>query len=653
VEENATIGAVVRNLGSAWRAARLYPSGSPMTVQAAEAVCEAVEEYIQAEPSLKLDVVREGFVLRGLDGVLAGPGVPELVDALGAHGVGELHFVAPPTPEEVIALLNAAQMRPHELQAHGGMGIMLSQQGVGGIKVIALVLSKVEAPPEIPEEEADKFFAELAADAGRLAEWLRALLAFDDEGLIEGILTLATASGDVRVFGRTMAAAFAEQDSDAKDRLLEVSMELEPVREVMVEMLANVSSVELTAAIRGGRYGTNLMSLSYALTKLPVGERAGELLRETEAALSAADVGETETLFLERMIGVRRETAPEPPLVDVRPIYRSVLESARVPAQQLAAVEALISARHRLDPEGVATVMRLLETADDFEPYCHVLEALASSVPHLFEVGDGRLAMTVVREIARLSLTSGKPWPDLHVRLEAAIEEACGTRSMSALLALYSTDDQAVEYAKELVTLGGEKATSGVATAALASEAEDAMTAAEAVLGRRLPELLAPEAPRVDSRHAARLAELFARDGGPWCMQALAQLVARPEDRVRSETARGIGEAGGQVLFQFMPKLLRDESYAVAVVSARVLAHAEEPGAVEMLATRLGEFEGEKDLPAARYIIALLVSSTSKAVDEALTRIADQRAFMRKGWHVEMKRLAREALDARKAKGLG
>jgi len=651
VEQDALLMNVMRGLGSAWRALRLYPASSPMTMEAAQRVCEAVDSYVQAEPSLKLDVVREGFILRGLDGVLSAPGVPDLTDALGAHGVGELHFVAPPTPNEVLVLLGAALLRPQELQERGGMQTVLSAEGVGAIKVVSVVLSKVETPPEIPEEEADKFLAELAADSARLAVWLRSLLASDDEGLTEGILTLATAAGDVSVFGKTLAEAFLELDGEDKDRLLEASIHLDGIRDVLVEMLANLSSVELTAAIRGGRYGHSLSGLSFALTALPVGERSNELAREVEDALRAADAGEPELQLLRQLIDTRRADGVPTPLVDADPLYRAMVDDARLHPDQFDAVISELDERRHIDGRTLTLMLRLLDTADDSTAYARMLDALARSVPHLLEIGDPQLALTVIREVSQRSVASDKPWPGLDALFARAMEEACGPASMSALLGMVCADASTVDYAKELVALGGEAASRSLASASIAAPMENSLECAEWVLGRRLPELLAPEAPVVDARHAAKLAEMCALDGSSVCLQALTHLTQRSEDRVRSETARGVANAGGPAMSAVMPRLLRDESSSVAMVAARALARNGSHEAMSMVARRLAEYEGSKDLTAAKEMVGLLAASPLPIAETTLTELAGKGSFLRKGRGSGLRRLAQDALDAKRAKG--
>jgi len=646
VEQDALLSAVMRSLGATWRALRLYPASSPMTVEAAERVCSAVDEYVQAEPSLRLDVVREGFILRGVDGVLTAPGVADLTDALGAHGVGEVHFVAPPSPDEVLALLSAALLRPQELHEQGGMQKALSAQGVTAIRVVSVVLSKIETPPEIPEEEADKFLAELAADAGRLAVWLRSLLASDDEGLAEGLLTLANASGDVRVFGRTLAAAFLELDAEDKDRLIESAIHLDPVRHIAVEMIANLSATEIVAAIRGGRYGENLSGLSFALTNLPVGERADELVKETEDALRAADASEAEIALLAHLIGVRSSATPEPALAEADPLYHAMIDDTLLHPDRFDAVLAELSQRSRLDADSVATILVLLDSADDAQAYSRVLTALGRAVPHLLELGDAALAMQVLTEITRRSVSSDKPWPGLDELFAGALDEACGMKAMSALLAMVSEDRSAIDYAKEFVTLGGETAARNLAAAAVASEREDGLDCAELVLGRRLPELVAPDAATADARHAAKLAEMCARDGGPVCQQALALLASRPEDKVRAETARGLAAAGGPAMKSLMPRLLRDDSSAVSLVAARSLIRTGQPEAVGMLSSRIHEFEGKDDLDIAQEMMRLLASSGSPAAETALKELAEKGSLLRRGRSAALKRIAKEALDS-------
>lgn len=652
MDDNVLLNAVMRRLGAAWRSSRLYPANSPMTLEAARLACQAIEEYLQTEPSLKLDVMREGFILRGLEGVLTAPGIPDLADALGLHGVGELHFVAPPTPEEVSALVSAAALRPQDTDTRDHLRKALAQAGVGSIKVVAVMLSKIETPPEIPEDEADRFLAELTADSNRLAVWLRSLLASDDEGLTEGILLLAGATEDVRVFGRTMAAAFLELESTDKDRLLEASIGLEPIRHVMTEMVANLSEVELVAAIRSGRYSSNPMALSYALAKLPVGDRYEALAHETEIALRAADTSEEQIAFLARTAALRRAPDEEPPLTQADPAYLSTLENSQLQPHHLASLKEITTSRTSLDANSVATLLRLFELTDTFSSFSRVLGALARSVPRLLEERSPELAMLVVHRISAQGTESSRPWPQLHDSVEEAMAEVCTERTMAALLTLSSSDTRAVEYAKELVSLTGDRAAHSLAATALASDAEDAMPFAEEVMGRRLAEILAPEAANVDERNVARLVALFAHDGGPSCVQAIATLTARPEDRVRAETARGLAAVGGSAMIRYMPQLLRDASYVVSGPALRVLARNGSAEAVTLLGNRLAEIDSEKDMPAAREIISLLALSPSGSAASALKRIVEQGSvFKRIGWRSEMRRLATEALARLDARG--
>lgn len=617
-----------------------------MAQEAAQRACAAIEEYLQAEPSLKLDVVRGGFILRGIDDLFTAPGAADVADALGEHGVGELYFLAPPPVEDLLALVEAAQSTPSDLIERGGMQVVLAEAGATTIRVVPVVLTKIETPPEIPEDEADRFLAELAADAARLTVWLRSLLSADDEGLAEGILTLQRASGDVKAFGRTMAAAFLELDSNDKDRLIESSITLEPIREVSVEMLANLSSVELTAAIRGGRYGQNLMSISYALTAVPYGDRTPELLGEIEEALRAADVSDDAIEFLEKMIVLRCASGPEPDLPAVHPEYVSMLEASRLAPDQIDRARRSVVSRQRLDLAGVTTLVELLDLAPEIDSYSDVLGSLARSVPHLLEAGDTEVALAVVRELSGLAESSKKPWPGLSDRFAQAMQEACGQRSMMAVLGSAAPRESALESARELVALGGEAAAAALAHASIESDAEGSLDFAEEVLGRRLSDFLVSRAGGVDPRHVAKLAELFARDGGPRAMQALGQLVARPEDQVRSRTLRGIIEAGGNAVGVFVPKLLRDPTQSIAVLGVQALAANIDPQSLAMLADRLAEIQGEDDLPLGREIIAVLAASDSPDAEAALQEVAERGSFIRKGRHAEMKRLAREALES-------
>lgn len=643
MDDNPLLVAVMRSLGASWRAMRLYPPNSPMALQAAQTICDAIDEYLQAEPSLKLDVVREGFILRGVEGVFSAPGVPDLTDTLGLHGVGELHFVAPPAAEEVVAFMAAAAQRPQDTDARGHLQQALTQADVVSIKTVPVVLSKVETPPEIPEEEADKFLAELAADSARLAVWLRSLLASDDEGLTEGILLLASAAEDIRVFGRTMAHAFTELESDDTDRLLEAAIGLPPLRHVLVEMLANLSDVELVSAIRGGRFGANLMALSFALAHLPVGERGETLSREMQDALRAAEVREERLVFLARMVALRRAGTPETSLVDANGYYVALLGGLQLQPEHVAPIQSTLAARRRLDASTVMTLLHLLDTADEFPAYSRVLGALARSVPRILEERGPELAMFVVRRLAAQGSELSRPWPELQDRLGEAMAEACGTQTMAALLAMSSSDERAANCAKEMMNITGDQAASSLASAALASDHDHAMDFAHLVIGKRLAEMLAPEAVNATEANAARLAALFAEDGGSWSVQALASMTVRPEDRVRAEVARGLATAGGPAMVQFMPQLLRDPSSVTSGIAIRVLARNASEEAAALLGQRLVEIDNERDLPAAREIISLLVNFDFDSAMTALAQAAEHGTSLKR-WRAELKRLAADAL---------
>lgn len=651
MEQDALLVAVMRSLGATWRSLRLYPASSPLTVETAERVCRAVDDYVQAEPSLKLDVVREGFILRGIEGVLTAPGVPDLADALGAHGIGEVHFLAPPSPDEVLELLSAAQLRPQDLHEQGGMQKVLAKQGVTAIRAVSVVLSKVEVPPEIPEEEADRFLAELAADAGRLAVWLGSLLASDDEGLAEGMLTLADAAGDVRVFGRTLSQSFLELEAGDKDRLLEASIDLEPIRHVCVEMLANLSATEIVAAIRGGRYGENVSAMSFVLSSIPVGDRTPELTKEAEDALRAADSPDAQIELLCHLIDVRSLAEVEPALAEVEPLYSEMLNQTLLHPDMFDGALGELSERSCLDADGVATLLYLLDTADDPLAYSRVLSALGRAVPHLLGVGDPDLAMQLMKEIGQRSVSSDKPWPGLDTLFSDAMEHACGVEAMDGLIGLLCADESMLAYANEFVSLGGETASRNLAAAAIRSDIEASLECAERILGRRLPELVAPEVPSADARHAAKLAEMCARDAGTACMQALSLLASRPEDRVRSETARGVVAAGGPAVVPILRQLLRDESASVSLVAARSLIRTEQPEAVELIAGRVSEFEGTRDLDIAEEMIRLLASSGTPSAQSALQELAEKGSLLKRGRNSALKRMAKEALDSMTGRG--
>lgn len=647
------LGPIVRNLAGAARALRLYPPASPLPKQAAEAACQALRTYFETENVLPLTVKRGSLACRDWDG--AGiPGVAEMADALGAHGIAELDFVGVCQPSELISFLHAALLAPEEAASRGGLPAMLASEGIESIRVVQVNLTTIEAPMAMPEGDVDEFLAELASDPGKLGTWLQAAFRYDNESVADGIAELAGAAGadGLPRLSSSMAEAFLAQSTEGKDRLLEITLDSERIRSVTSAMLERLRDADIAAALTSGRFGKNMLSLSSAINRLPVEGRTKRLAEETRTALPAAGHGEKEVEFFDHMLDVRTSGRAEPALAE-DPRYVRAAELSVVPEHEKRRAKGEVEdSDAHLNRQAVAALTTLLDQETDFELYARSLQALGAMVPRLLEKGETDLAVKIVTDLSRRESRATLP-PRLVEQLRESLSIACSTPSMTALLALTGKDLRALELGREMVRVGGEAAARTLAEAALTSEDERAMDSAAQVLGKRLPELMAAASSKTQWFHVAKLAKSLAMDGSPRCTQALEALMSRKDEQSRREAAKGLAVAGGPLAARHLKTLLGDPSPEVAIVAARVIGRTRVVGAAETLSARLADLDLDgKDFLLGREIITALAQIPSPAAEKAIKRVVDRRMLIKRGRFAEVQAHARNALEAQKKKGI-
>lgn len=645
------VEATVRGIATAARSLRLYPPTSPIPRQSVDAAFQALSAVLGSQPSLTLDVAREGFTCRGTALAASIGGGSELADMLRSHGVQQVLFLPGCGVDELLAFLGVVMHAPESIRAQGGVTSALATAGAAGIRVVTVSLTvagQMEEPAE--GEDVDEFFRDLATDPDKLTTWLAAAAAGGDpRTLAEGLEELERAAGDERErFLATLALAFQRQETDSKDVLLTIGMDDLGGREVVGGMIDRLPSTEVSASLTGGLYGKNMLSLSTALTNLPMGGRLDEIIAEVRASLETEGHGSREVEFLDHMVAVRNDPRPEAALVSSDATYAQVAQAARVAAEAVDATrtEVAQSVAHTA-AHSVPTMLALLDQQRDFNLYVKSLDALAGIVPRLVRENELQTAVSVLGEIAERENRTSQPWPELTQRLRAAMAAATGRATMSTLVDALSADPDTVSaYAHRILQVADDAGKTAFVEETLARKDDRALALAESLLGRRMIDLLASVAPRASVSQLGPLVRKLADHGDPSAMQAIDAVLRRPDELARVEAAEGLAGTTNPAAVRKLGALLADPSPKVVSAAARALARTRLPGAAEALAERLEALDVDnKDFAIGRELIAALAQSPSPAATAALHHLADRKALIKRGRFVEVQQLAREALQ--------
>jgi hypothetical protein len=638
---------VVRALSTAHKVLRLYPEASPIPRQSVESAVWALEHFFEnGAPVLSLSVGREGFSAYGEPACRNLTGTEEFVDDLRSHGVAELNVSPGCDPPELLLFLCAVGRPAEELQAVGGLAAHLAGSGVESVRVADVRLTVLERVVPAADQDIDEFLRELAADPEKLTAWFAAASSADPRAFEEGLMELVRVSGPSGFLKmlEALSVAFVRQDSDAKDALLGLSMEQGPARDLTGAMFGLLPSGTITDSILDGSFGQNMLSLSAALTRLPLEQATAQVRADVQSRLPSLGRSPEQVDFLSHMMEVRERVEAEPALADADSTYRAVIAASTLSdtlvGQGLAATD---EQRRHATASGVRTMLLLLDQQRDFGLYCASLDSLAGMVPLLIEEGTLELARRVMLELGRRQSIEAGPWPDLSRKLAEAQAAACGPRAMAALLAAVSSQKALLPLAADIVRNGGETAASTLVGEAVVMK-QDGLDIAEQIVGRRLVDLLSHEALHAQWFQLAPVARWLARNSEPRAIQTLEALTRRRDGQSRREVVTGLAEAGGPTAERFLARALRDPSAEVAIVAARALGKCDSPRAAELLAARIAEIDiDHADFLMGRELIVALTHCSGEAADRALAGLASRRSIMKRGHFAEVQVLVNQA----------
>lgn len=652
--ERRSMEAVVRGVAAAGKALRLYPPTSPIPREAVGAAAASLASVFETAPTLSLAVARDGFTLGDEPLGATAPGVLDLAEELRRHGVAELTFAPGCDAQDLLAFLEVMLSDPEDVRSRGGVSTALASAGVQCVRVADVALTTVEdALPEMLGEDVDAFLRDLAADPDKLSVWLSVASKSDPAALADSLDELAGAAGGDGREGllASLAAAFAQQDADGKDAVLGLALQDGPTRELAGAMFALLETADIASSLVEGLYGRNMLSLSDALKRLPLGERSGGVTLDAEKLLAGSGRSERELLFLEHMLQVRSRPEPEAPLVDREAGYRDIAAAADLSAGALeqARADAERSAEESAS-NGVETLLVLLDQQSDFDLYCRDLDTLAGMAARLLDRGDLAPAARILSELTMRESRASQPWPELTERIRAAKAAATPPAALGGLLRTVSETPGQLDTARAILRSAGDGADAALVRQALRLE-EDGLAVAERMLGRRLVDRLAGVARDTQWHEVAAVTARLAPESDPRAQEAVRALVERPDERARREAAHGLGSVGGDAAIGHLGRLLRDPSPEVQIAAARALARCGGSKAAATLGARLGELDLDgKDFAVGREAIGALARMDDPGAEDALTKLASRKALIKRGHFAEVQELARQALATR-AKG--
>lgn len=653
LSEKQELEAVIRGIASAGKALKLYPPTSPIPRQSVEAAASALDSFLYSHPGLALSVVREGFSWHGTIVGAGLPGVSDLADVLRDHGIAQVDFSPGCSPDELIELLTVIMQDRAQALAGGGISAMLTARGVDSVRVTEVQLTVIEDIGPTPGEDIDEFLRELANDPDKLATWMAAASAGDPAAFGEGLGEIAASVGPegVERLMESLAAAFLKQNPDSKDVLLGLAMPQGTVRELAGGMFRNLGDSDIATSLSDGVFAKNMLSLSNALTGLPLEQRIASIKAQVQQQLAEGGHASKELQFLDHMVDVRQSPTPEPPLVDAVDSYRRVAQTAELSSEEIEQLRASTeTGRGDTSAAGVNTMLSLLDQQSDFDLYCRTADALAALVPGLIAEGELRLAHKVLTELTAREGRSVQPWPELTGRLRQAIASAVSPKSMGALIGAVIADPSLLPEARDIARTAGDAAGPAMIEQAVALK-DEGIAVAEQIIGRRVVDLLAAHMPHAQWFQLGPVVARLAPEADPRSKQAVESALHRSDDQSRREVALGLARAGAAGA-PYLTAMTRDSNPEVAVAAVRGLAKSAAPNAGSLLGARLDELDIDgKDFGLAREIIGALARVEDPAADEILAKLAARKALIKRGRFAEVQDLATQARAARAQRG--
>lgn len=645
-----SVETVVRSLSTAVKTLRLYPPSSPLPQQSMEAATQSLGQILAAQPTLPLVVAREGFTYRGTD--INSPGSQELAAILTSHEIAEVDFLPGCSTGEIAIFLAIILREPAEIREAGGAAAAMSLSGVENIMVSEVALTTAAPDIAYGEADIDSFLRELAADEQKLAAWLAAAAAGDPATLSDGIAELARAVGPGGL-GRlesVLGSAFLGQGVAARDTILGLALNDTAAAPVLHGMFHCLTPHDFASSVSDGLYAKNMLSMSNVLNTLTRGPDLDSIIAELKPLLEQEGHTDRELTFLNHMLEARAESQRQMPLAKSDTSFRAVASFGQVTGGALDAARSEVQAsKSEVNGRTVNMMLSLLDQQKDFNLWGKTLDNLAALVPTLLADCDLALAERVLADLSGREARTTQPWPGLAERVAEALERATGGGAMAALVTALTSDPGCAERARTILRKVTPAAQQRFVVAALSRKEIDGLAVAEALLGRRLVDILSSSEADLPWFQAGPVAARLSEETDQRALQALSALAKRPDQRSRQEVARGLGGSSSAHALRLLVELSHDPAVEVAVAAIRSLGRTPALGAASALERIYEAIDAlGKDFAVAREVLGSLARTPDPGATSILERIAGQRALIKRGHFTEVQDLARQALASRK-----
>ncbi|NTU70429.1 MAG: HEAT repeat domain-containing protein [Coriobacteriia bacterium] len=653
-EQVRTLENVLRALSTATRSLRLYPPSSPIPRQTIDSAIVALEEQFAAVPSpLKLAVAREGFAFEGEPVATAIVVTLEFANELRDHGVALIEIAPGTTADDLLRFLTVVSRAPDEVRAEGGIGAAIAAAGVFTVHLTDVQLVAVEQGGGAGGIGSEASFQAMADSPSQLNSWFGTASAAGKETLRSSIDHFVDVTGDYgqESLAEALSDSLATHEPANRDAFFTLALEPGETRQLAARVFPMMDAGDITKALLGGSFGSNMLALSSALVHLPLGDNADSVRREVIETLRATNRRTGEIEFLQRMLDVRESGAPEPALAQKDRTYRTLVQAGAVnDADVTRAREVTSAAAAMLDTAGVRTMLAMLDCQNAYEEYAADAESIAAMIPRLLERGEVALVANVFAELISRSARRVE-WPELAARVQQALVVAITPESAGSFVRACLDDRSLIPAVRDVVALTGEQVHSAIAAEAVTHKAEG-LEVAEELMGKRLIDLLIVLAPSVQWFQLGPIVERLGAEGGPRSMQTIEALLGRPEEQARRDIISALASASDPAVLPLLDKAMRDPSDEVSALAARALSKSTLEGAGHLLAKYLGELDVDNaDFARAREVIGALARSHDSSADEALTKLASRRALIKRGHFIEIQQLAEQALSMRHRSG--
>ncbi len=649
------LSAAVRALAAAGKSLRLYPSASPIPRESIASALDALSEYfVTGQTDLVLAVSREGLVWHGEPLHAPSVSMSDFVQELRDHAVAKFQIDPEVTGDELIGFMTVVGRSPDDVRSQGGVGALLNASGIHGVRVTEIQLTAVEQGDVLDVDDVDEFLRQLVADPARLAAWFSAAASGDPAIFADGLMELVRVAGPsgYQALVGGIAGAFVSQPAEARDGLLALSLESGPVRDFAADMFGLLAPAEIAGSVLGGTFGKNMLSLSHALSKLPLERVTAQVRAEVQAMLPGHGRTVDEASFLDHMLDMRESAVAEPALVDRDRSYRAVADVATLPEETVEKARMAVVGSHKaISAIGVRTMISLLDQQQDYELFCRTIESLAAMVPGLIAQGDLELAGRILAELSERERAQSSPWPELTERISRVRASAVGPKTMSALVAAVVGDPSLIDSARAFMRNAGAAGPRTLVSESLALKS-DGLRVAEQLVGRQTIDVLNDLAPQIQWHELAPIAARLLSEDDLRSVATIDALMARPDQQSRREVVMGASSNGGPRAMKLCSKALKDPAAEVAIAATRALARTGTTEAAVQIAERLDELDLDTaDYAIAREMIVALTNLPGPEADMALAKIAGRRALIKRGHFGEVQELVAKTQRLRAGAG--